>query len=218
MPSAAPPTRCQIVSRSESTIIRSMTKYPSSSGSAAEKTSSVALRSSMKYGRPRRTHQLSARTNSSSSFSATADCPPIQFLPLQWTEGILLLVQQHPDLRHILVDPLDELVYYREALLAAHPSDELHRDVLVVDVEIGPVQRVRLDRPVLSVELRVGAHRDRRGKPLAVDDEPARVHAVGRDRREGRRLHVRRREAQFTATLGAVHDRPLDPVRTVQAQ
>src|SRR3984957_14213371 len=80
-----------------------------------------------------------------------------------------------------------------EFLLATDAGDEVHRNVLAVQVG-GGIEDERLHGARAPGERRVGAYRDSRLIPLAGDDgsgdravsqdcEPCRVHAVGGDRR-----------------------------------
>ena len=63
----------------------------------------------------------------------------------------------------------DQVVDRREALLAADAGDEIHRDVLAVQVGLG-VEHERLDGAGAAGERRIGADGDRGLIPLARHD------------------------------------------------
>src|SRR6476660_601082 len=65
---------------------------------------------------------------------------------------------------HVLGHLLDELVDRLEPQRGPQVRDELDRDALAVEVEVGAVEDVRLDATLVPVEGRVRADRDRSGE------------------------------------------------------
>ena len=120
----------------------------------------------------------------------------------------------------------DQVVDRAERLLAADTGDEVHRDVLSVQVGLG-VEDERLDGAGAPGERRIGADRDRRlvaltrhdgahHRAVAEHGEPRGVHAVGGDRRIHRRRDVGGRKAQHLAAAVAADHHTLDAVRAAQ--
>ena len=117
---------------------------------------------------------------------------------------------------HVLGHALQQGVQRVELLLPADVGQEVDRDVHPVQVQVHAVDGVRLDGALGAVELRVGAHRDRRGHAFAVGGEPTRVDTVGGHGRVRDRLDVGRGKAQLAASLRTAHHHAFDAVRTPQ--
>ena len=101
-----------------------------------------------------------------------------------------------------------------EPLHRAQPLGEVDGHPLPVQVQVVAVEHVRLDPAFGAVERRVGAHRDRRGQPLAAGpDQPARSRRRRRGPRPGGHVEVGGRVAQLAAAVVAVDDLALDAVR-----
>jgi DNA-binding SARP family transcriptional activator len=125
-------------------------------------------------------------------------------------------------LRHVPVHLHDQLVHGRELHRVAQPGAEVGGHVRPVQVQVVPVERVGLHRPLPCLERGVGADRDGGRPPLlrgpvrGQAGQPPRVHPVGGDGGVRRGLQVGRREAERAAALLPAHHHTLHPVRAAQ--